>query len=173
MQKISIVIAVVALLISGFTFFKNQDQVRKVAYVDVNKVIHGYSRTNEVKKEFEKQKAEFNTNKDSLFQAFKSNMIAFEQNKENLSKDNLAKKEKELELERNQLNKYSQAMQQKLQQKDVENMNILLEDINQYLKVYGEQDGYDLILGANGSGNIMYGDKAIDITEVVINNLNH
>ncbi|MFV8282609.1 OmpH family outer membrane protein [Christiangramia marina] len=172
MNKISTFIAVLALLFSGYTFFQGMGAIKRVAYVDINKVIKGYSRTNEIKEEFESQKEELNSNRDSLFQSFKSNMIDFEQNKANLSADRLVELEKLLEQKRVQLNKYNQAIQQKIQQEDVANMNLLLGDINQFLKIYGEQEGYDLILGANGSGNIMYGESAIDISEEVIQSLN-
>jgi len=172
MNRISIFIAALSLIFSCYIFFQIEKGNNRIAYVDVNKVIHGYKRTNLLKEEFENQKAELNTNKDSLFQAFKTTLVDFEKGKEGLSNEELVKKEKELEQKRVELNNYHKAIQQKLQQRDVENMNLLLEDINQFLKVYGEKEEYDLILGANGSGNIMYGESAIDITQKVIESLN-
>ncbi|MDI9339023.1 MAG: OmpH family outer membrane protein [Sediminibacterium sp.] len=44
--------------------------------------------------------------------------------------------------------------------------------INKYVVEFGEANGYQIILGANGSGNVMYSDKAIDVTEAAIKYIN-
>jgi outer membrane protein len=41
-------------------------------------------------------------------------------------------------------------------------------EINEDIKAYGEEKGYDYIFGANGSGTIMYASKGGDITNEII-----
>ncbi len=43
----------------------------------------------------------------------------------------------------------------------------ILNQLNQYVRDYGVKNGYSFIYGADGTGTIMYGDKATDITEQV------
>lgn len=39
--------------------------------------------------------------------------------------------------------------------------------LNKYVKEFGEKNGYDLIYGANGSGSIMHGNEAYNLTSSV------
>lgn len=39
--------------------------------------------------------------------------------------------------------------------------------INQYVKDFGEEKGYDYVFGATGTGSVMYADKSKNITEEV------
>jgi outer membrane protein len=45
--------------------------------------------------------------------------------------------------------------------------------INEYVKEYGKEKGYDYIFGAEGSGTIMYSTEAEDLTEEMIQFLNN
>ena len=45
--------------------------------------------------------------------------------------------------------------------------------INQYVKDYGKEKGYEFILGASGDGTIMYSNDANNITEDVIQYINN
>lgn len=44
--------------------------------------------------------------------------------------------------------------------------------LNEYIKQYGEENGYSYVFGAAGSGAIMYGSEAEDLTEEVIKYVN-
>ncbi len=44
--------------------------------------------------------------------------------------------------------------------------------INPLLAEFGEKKGYDIIVGANGMGTVLYGKPAIDITQEVLEYIN-
>lgn len=48
----------------------------------------------------------------------------------------------------------------------------ILDQLNQYIKDYGFNNGYDYVFGATGDGNILYGAEPADITEEVIKFIN-
>src|SRR5579863_8162805 len=48
----------------------------------------------------------------------------------------------------------------------------VIKQMNQYVKDYGEKMGYDLILGAEGNGALMYGSEQLNITDQVIKYVN-
>jgi outer membrane protein len=48
----------------------------------------------------------------------------------------------------------------------------VLDEINAYLKTYGEARGYTIIFAATEYGNIAYGQQALDVTEEVLAGLN-
>lgn len=68
--------------------------------------------------------------------------------------------EKEKEFERENLSQTNEADQQIWQQ------------LNEYVGRFGQENGYDVVFGVNGSGNIMYGKKGLDKTEEVIHYVN-
>lgn len=43
----------------------------------------------------------------------------------------------------------------------------ILKQLNQYVRDFAEKHGYSFIYGADGTGNLMYGDRSLDITEEV------
>jgi outer membrane protein len=45
--------------------------------------------------------------------------------------------------------------------------------INQYVKDYGEEKGYQYIWGADGAGTLMYADKSVDLTDQVSDYVNN
>lgn len=44
--------------------------------------------------------------------------------------------------------------------------------LNSYIEDFGEERGYDIIYGSDGSGNLMYADERLDITEEVTEYVN-
>lgn len=48
----------------------------------------------------------------------------------------------------------------------------LLDQISEKVKRYGQTNGYDIILGADGSGSLMYADSSFDITQEVLKYIN-
>lgn len=49
----------------------------------------------------------------------------------------------------------------------------LWQQINRYVAEFGEQHGYAFIFGATGDGNLMYGGEARDVTDQIIEYINH
>ncbi len=47
------------------------------------------------------------------------------------------------------------------------------ERLNPLLETYGKERGLQLLVGANGAGTVLYGDKSIDLTEDLIKYLNN
>jgi len=49
---------------------------------------------------------------------------------------------------------------------------IIWKQLDAYIKEYGKSKGYDIILGTNGTGNVMYADDALDATEELMEYIN-
>ena len=67
-----------------------------------------------------------------------------------------------------QINNYQQVIQKQVQEENQKMTQTLINDINGYVKEYGKENGYPLIFGASGSGNIMYAGEASDLTDIVL-----
>ncbi len=54
--------------------------------------------------------------------------------------------------------------------KEIESM--IWKRLNPYINDYGKEKGYEFIHGANGTGNVLYADKDLDLTEDLIKYVN-
>ena len=171
MKKITLAIAILALLASITTFFYTQEK-SKLVYVDVNKLLDGYKRTKVVKAAFEKKAKVLRANVDSLVTDWQKELKLYEKERANYSKKELALKQELLGNKQQQINNYQQVIQKKIQEEDKKSTQTVVNDINDYVTEYGKRKGYKMIFGASGGGNIMYADKSADLTEKVLAELN-
>ena len=171
MNKLALPIAVIALLISAFSFFYFKSSTELV-YVDVNKLMEGYSRTKIVKSEFEEKAKTLSANVDSLMAGWQSELKSYEKERTTMTEKELELKQELLSNKQQQINNYQQAIQKQIQEEDKKSTQTVVNDINDYIKEFGKSKGYKIIFGANGGGNIMYADDATDLTQEVLEGLN-
>lgn len=171
MNKLTLPIAILALIISVGSFFylkTSSDQV----YVDVNKLLEGYKRTKLVRAGFEEKAKTLNANVDSLMTDWQKEIKTYEKERSAMSKKELELKKEILSNKQQQINNYQQAIQKQIQEEDKKSTQTVINDINDYVKEYGKKNGYPIIFGASGSGNIMYASEAADLTQDILIGLN-
>ncbi|NQY29044.1 MAG: OmpH family outer membrane protein [Flavobacteriaceae bacterium] len=171
MNKLAFPLAIIALIISLASFFYFKTNSAQV-YVDVNKLMDGYKRTAIVKKQFEVKANTLKANVDSLLTDWQKELKDYEKERSSMTKKELDLKQQLLSNKQQQLNNYQQAIQKQIQQEDQKVTQTVINDINDYVKDYGKKNGYDIIFGASGSGNIMYASDASDLTSVILEGLN-
>jgi len=143
----------------------------KIGYVDLQKALNESEAGKQAKEKF---KGEV----DRMEQSLEKRKQEVEKLKDELEKKGLLLKEEEREsLERD----YRQKMrdferqykdsQQELQIKDRDMTGRILEDLRQVIQNMGEQGSYTVILEGNNTV-VLYGSKAIDLTDSVIRTYN-
>ena len=171
MNKLALPIAIIALIASVGSFFFSQSS-SDLVFVDVNKLIEGYKRTKIVKAEFDKKATTMKANVDSLLSDWQKELKVYEKERSNMSKKELELKQQLLSNKQQQINNYQQAVQKQLQEEDKKVTQTVINDINDFVKEYGKQQGYKVIFGATGNGTIMYGEETADLTDKVLKELN-
>ncbi len=166
-----IVLSTIALLFSLFAIYFAKSS-SELVYVDVNKLIEGYSRTKVAKAEFEKKATTMKGNIDSLVTNWQKELQAYEKERTSLSPKELQLKQELLGNKQQQINGYQEAIQKQIQEEDKKTTQTVINDINDYIKEFGKRKGYKIIFGASGGGNIMYADESSDLTEEVLKGLN-
>lgn len=144
----------------------------ELVYVDVNKLITGYSKTKIAKAEFDKKANLMKANVDSLISNWQNELKSYEKERTTLSPKELKLKQELLSNKQQQINGYQEAIQKKIQEEDKKVTQTVINDINDYIKEYGKKHNYKIIFGASGGGNIMYADDSTDLTEEVLKGLN-
>lgn len=171
MSKIPLYVAVVAVMLSVVAIYMSKSSSQLV-YVDVNKLIEGYSRTKVAKAEFEKKANVMKANVDSLVGNWQKELKNYEKERTSLSPKELKLKQELLGNKQQQINGYQEAIQKKIQEEDKKMTQTVINDINDYIKEYGKKHSHKIIFGASGGGNIMYADESSDLTEEVLKGLN-
>lgn len=171
MKKISLPLDLIAFVLSIIAFFNTQNS-SELVYVDVNKLLDGYKRTKVVRAAFETKAKTLTANVDSLLAGWQTDLKIYEKERSKYSKKELALKQELLGNKQQQINNYQQAIQKQVQEEDKKATQTVINDINDFVKEYGKKNGYKIIFGAGGSGNIMYADQTSDLTEIVLEGLN-
>ncbi|WP_340076406.1 OmpH family outer membrane protein [Leptobacterium sp. I13] len=171
MNKITLPLALVAFIISITSFFYFQSQ-SELVYVDVNKLLDGYTRTKIEREAFNKKASALKANVDSLLVDWQNELKIYERERSSMTKKELELKQELLSNKQQQLNNYQQAIQRQIQEEDQKVTQTVINDINDYVKEYGKNKGYRIVFGASGSGNIMYADEASNLTQEILEGLN-
>ena len=172
MNKLTLPIALVALFTSIATFYYSQSK-SELVYVDINKLVEGYKRTKVERETFNKKANTLKANVDSLLTDWQDELKNYEKERSSLSKKELELKQQLLQNKQQQINNYQQAIQKQIQEEDQKMTQTIINDINDYVKEYGKREGYRIIFGAKGNGNIMYAEDGADLTNGVLEGLNN
>ncbi len=172
MNKLIILLTTIAILCSAFTFFSFKPSSSEPVYVDVNKLLEGYERTKVVRADFEAKAKTLQSNVDSLMTDWQKELKAYEKERSTMNEKELELKQELLSNKQQQINNYQQAIRKQIQEEDKKATQTVINDINDYVKEYGKKEGYQIIFGASGTGNIMYASEAADLTQKVLEGLN-
>ena len=143
----------------------------KIGYVDLQRALNESAGGKKAKEEFkvqvDKLQAQLKRQKDDLDnmkdQLEKKSLVMKEEERGNLEED-YRKKLRDFE----RTYKDSQA---DLQKKDNELTGVIIRDLQEIIRNYGERENYTLIL-ETGSSAVLYGAKGADLTEAIIDEYN-
>lgn len=145
---------------------------QKMVYIDSNQLLNGYVGMQDARAEFQQKATRRQANIDTLMSEVQAAIMDYEKESQKMTT-----KEKELNKElirtkQRQLQDYQAAMRDQSAQEDQQMTERVLTTVNSFLTEYGKNNNYKVIFGATSSGNIIYADEAINITDEVLVLLN-
>lgn len=150
-------------------------QVRKdesIVYVDAAKLVNGYKGMQAARKEFEVKTNAWRANLDTLKIEFETKVKEYESTSAKLTLKERKLTEELLQTKQEQYLNYQNIIAEKIQKEDQELTGKVLGKVNDFIKKYGEEKGYAIIMAATQYGNIVYAEKGKDITDEVLQGLN-
>ncbi|MEM1320866.1 MAG: OmpH family outer membrane protein [Bacteroidota bacterium] len=144
----------------------------KIAYVRTDEILNKYQGMIAARSAFQVKADDWQARVDTLRTALEASVKDYEAVKISLTNKNRAVREQDLQSQQDQLYRYSQAVSKKAEEEDRKLTEGVLSQVNAFLEVYGKQHGYSVIFGANGAGNIVYGNEAKDLTNEILIELN-
>ena len=169
MQKYGVYIicfflAVVGCLMTFFLVSKSQSsEQKKIAYVNSMTLFESFDLTKELKVSWEQEEETMNNSLDSSKIALNRLEVEFENG---LVEESLYKRmyQRIYQAYLAKEKYFSQRSEEKVAEYDEQVINRL----NQYIKEFGKEKGYDFILGQGSSGSLLYAPNQYDITEELI-----
>lgn len=143
-----------------------------VVVIDSQKVLENYTGFKEAKDVYELKLKEMKDGFNKQRGIFESKNKEFEILMSQLNEAEKNSKKLELAQLQEALLKSGTAIEQQSSEIEDKLIKGVYNKVNDFVKRYGEREGYEVILGANGQGNVIYVTNQKDITQLVINELN-
>ncbi len=148
------------------------DKQNAIVYVDVMKLVSGYNEVKIARSELELQTKEFQAKLDTLKIELESEIKRYELDNKSLTTKERVLTQNLITTKQEQLANYQTIVTEKLQQQDKILTERVLGKVDDYVKKYGKEKGYDIIMASTQYGNILFGKEGKDITENVLKGLN-
>jgi outer membrane protein len=144
----------------------------KLVYVDSAKLVNEYKGMQAARKTYQQKASTWKANIDTLAQEVQHQIMNYEKENAKLSAKERKLSEELIRVKQKQLMDYQQAMNAQAKQEDEKMTGEVISQVNAYLKKYGKDKGYKIVMAATEYGNIAYADEALDITQEVLDGLN-
>jgi outer membrane protein len=151
----SVVIAMIALVIAATSLVSSLCNQQKVVYVDLYKLLNSYEFKKQQEQQQQAQLVVFKNAMDSLKKEFFTATAA-------PVKEKLAGTIQQVEYN---MNAYLEQSNEKINKAVWDKLNPIVDE-------FGKKQNYELIMGANGMGTILYGKEKVDITNDLIRFVN-
>lgn len=160
---------VMFVLLLGVFLYAYKCSSEKTGYVNIYKVFSDFTYKKELHKEYSEVVKLRNLHTDSL-------KIQLQRLYDLVQTEKNEKLRGALILKLNTDEAYYQSKAKELEEMNKELMSEydgrIYVQLNQYVKDFGDEQGYDFILGSDGNGNIMYSKPDKDLTEEVLAYIN-
>jgi outer membrane protein len=170
-QTILIIICFLSLIISILTYFNSRIRL-KIGYVESGILMQNYKGMIELKNEAENKSKFWKANADTLAMEFENTLKSYEKGKKNMTEKEKYLTEELLTNKKQQYEQYYQSMEKKTKEETTKSASIVVGKLNTFIKNYGKENGYTVILGANETGNLLYGEEVINITNEIVQGAN-
>jgi outer membrane protein len=147
-------------------------QNNETYYVETHILLEQYEGMKKAQLKIEAKNQEYRAGVDSLINLFQEDLKSYEKDRKKMSTKERELKEELLHVRQKQVASYQQAMKKKAMEEEQTIKQTHINRINDFLKNYGKEKGYQYILGANGSGNVVYAKDELNITQEVLDGLN-
>lgn len=140
---------------------------KKIAYVNTLELYDGFEMKKELEQTFVKVQGGRKQQLDSLELELRLLNAQIESSKSNTNVVNIFEIKRDSYLQKKQQFEEDNGLMQEQYNKNIR------KQLNQYVADYGKKNNYNYLLGADGSGTLMYGKETADITKEVLDYINN
>ncbi len=126
----------------------------------------------DARKSFQNKAVAWKSNIDTLTAEVQKQISRYEKESVRMSTKEKLLFQELIKTKQTSLMDYQRAMNTQAQQEDSKMTAEVVDRINIYLRKYGVDHGYKIIIAATDYGNVAYGDESLDITNNILVGLN-
>lgn len=145
---------------------------QKIGYVDSTELMKNYKVVKALEKEIEEKQNTLQVTYQQIALAFEKEVQEFQTKSKSMPQKKAEARYQELMFKQQQIQQSQQNESAKLQNESQEKMDEIIEDVKDFVEEYAKANSYTFILGSNDSGNVLYGDSKMELTETVLDALN-
>ena len=159
-------------LLSLVLVLSSCQEEQKIGFVNNSEVINAYQEKLDLEETYKVKDEAFKKRTDSIGRAFQTEAQAFQTEASKMSQQKQQEQYQVLGQKQQRLQQQLQYEQQLLTQEFSTEIDSIVSKVRNFVKNYGEENGYTYILGSNEAGSVLYGKDALDISQEVIDALN-
>ena len=144
----------------------------KIAYVNTDTIFEKNDMLKDLEEEFIQEKLTMENQFRSQYEKLEKDYKDAEAGAAQLSQEALQILGMKLQQREQDLMAQKQEMEQVLLKSEQEKNELFYHQIRSFLDDYAKRQGYHMIYGYNGFGNVLYMDEQFDITQLVVDSLN-
>lgn len=159
----------IGLIVVALYFLRSE----KVFYVDSTRLINGYKGMADARTAYQQKTQVWKANIDTLVGELQSEIRKFERESPGMTSRERDLAKQLIQTKQKQAGDYQKATSEKASQEDSEMTRKVIEEINAYIKEYGEANNCKVIFAATEYGNIAFAEEGMDITDTILQGLNN
>jgi outer membrane protein len=144
----------------------------KIAYISSDSVLKYYEFFNVNKEKLETKGKKLDQDFTNRAQSLQNDVSAYQRNRGNMTIGQANAVEQDLGKKQQNLQLYQRSLEQEIMAEQTKMNEELYARITKYLKQYSEEKGIQVVLKYDPTSDLLYGGKAIDITQDVTKGLN-
>jgi outer membrane protein len=157
----SMLIGIAAITIAVYSLMTHP----RICYVRNQYVVENFEGMKDAQKLFDQKFKDQRNFLDSLQISYKTAQMNYSTSRDKTTEEQLKKIQSQLM----QYNNYYKNITDEADKKMTEQV---LNQINDYIKEYGDKKGYDMIVGTTSGGNLLYGTPKLDQSEELLKEIN-
>lgn len=163
MKKIAVIIVIAAISCGAGFLMRNKE---RTGYIQIQRVFNEFAYKKEMEQKLKKVEEIRQKELDSLELSLKILLKEVELNHKDPAKTATFQAHRDEFLRKK--GKYADDYEKAVAQYD----EIIIKQMNHYIKEYGEKNAYTYIFGTDGNGTLMYADSTSDLTQEVVAYIN-
>ncbi|WP_317175522.1 OmpH family outer membrane protein [Pontibacter beigongshangensis] len=145
----------------------------KIVYINTDTLLTNYQYFKDVSSRLKNKAQKTEQNLRSQAEAFQKEVAKYQQTGAGMTAEQQASTEQKLAQKQQQIQERSQKAGNDIATEESEEMKKLYDRVEDYLKIFCEQNGYKMVLSyARGNSAILYGVTDLDVTPEVLKGLN-
>lgn len=172
MKRLSIILSILSIILVVVFFAYSISHQPKIGYVESDKLLANYKGMIAASEAYKSKFDIWKTNLDTLRSELEKEISKYQKEKSALSKKEDELSQKLIDTKRQQLIKYQRDIERKAGAEDKSATEAVLKKVNEYISNYGKENGYDFIIAATQSGNLVYAKGSLNLTDEILKGLN-